>query len=69
MASMDESVLSLVGENMPISSVLLSMGVKVKNQNCGVRLKAALGNFDECYLDAIDFLTQILPIAKQHFGK
>ena len=54
---------------MPISSVLLSMGVKVKNQNCGARLKAALGNFDECYLDAMDFLTQILPIAKQHFGK
>ena len=68
-STLDESILSLDGENMPVSFALLSMGINVKKQNYGTRLKGALDNFNACYLDAMDFLTQILPVAKQHFGK
>lgn len=64
-----DSVLNFDKENMPISRVLTSMGISVNKQNHVTRLKVAFDYFNATYLETLDFLTNILPVAKQQFGK
>ena len=66
---MNESIVTVDEDNFPISKTLLAMGIPMKNKNYGARLRGALDNFNVCYLETMDFLNQILPLAKQHLAK
>lgn len=67
---MDDSVVSYdQGIGILGSSVLLSMDIRVNKYNADTRLQDVLERFNETYLEAMDFLTQILPLAREQFGR
>ena len=68
-ANMDESVITIGPEGILGSSVLVQMGIKVNKPNVETRLRETIEKFNETYLEFMDFLTQILPLAREQFGR
>ena len=68
-SNMDESILSFDQEGFLQSSVLVPMGIKINKPHMEVKIKDVIRRFNEVYLETMDFLTQILPLAREQFGR
>ena len=68
-ANMDESILSFDQDGFFGSSVLVPMGIKINKPHMEVKLKDVIRRFNDIYLETMDFLTQILPLAREQFGR
>lgn len=66
---MDESILTFGQGGILASSVLVQMGIKIDQLNVDKKIKAVIDRFNDTYLETMDFLTQILPLAKEQFGR
>ncbi|CAB4029852.1 Hypothetical predicted protein [Paramuricea clavata] len=66
---MDESNLVPKAESLFASSVLIPMGIKINKPAGLTRLNEVIDEFNETYLETMDFLTQILPLAREQFGR
>jgi hypothetical protein len=66
---MDESILVPNAESFFAGSVLIPMGIKINKPVVLARLNEVIDEFNETYLETIDFLTQILPLAREQFGR
>ncbi len=69
-ANIDESILTFdQGLGFLGSSVLVPMGIKINKPNVEMRITEVVERFNETYLETMDFLTQILPLAREQFGR
>ena len=67
--NIDESILAFDQEGFLGSSVLVQMGIKINKPNVETRITELVQRFNETYLETLDFLTQILPLAREQFGR
>lgn len=68
-ANMDESMISFDEGGFLGSSVLVPMGIKINKPHVEAKLQDVVRRFNDVYLETMDFLTQILPLAREQFGR